>query len=361
VLLRAGEAFGGEPQRFVVCATWRDQLASSIHSSRRQGMEATMTMKSPLTVLLLAAGLCLGESVPATAKIGTAAAESGPIAYEALGGDIYTIFPDGTGNRQILPAAQQPAWSSDGERLAYVIPLYGSAVESGLWWARPDGTRPHLIITPEQVRQRRADVFSTDSPAWAPGGRRLAFTAVYEVLGEDDVEYSVSLLATVAIDGTALRILRRGRSPAWFPNGRRIAFITSRNRIATVKPDGTGFRVLVRDARPLDIGVSRDGRKLLYGEFDQGGVAIRILNLKTRRTTTIPSRKLGLILAATMTPSGKRIAYLKNPPAGPGQPVSPTAVYTIRLDGSGNRRLFTLPALEGGGMWATNLAWRIRR
>lgn len=128
-----------------------------------------------------------------------------------------------------------------------------------------------------------------------------------------------------------------------------------------MRANGRGFRVLLRGARPVgDLGVSPDGRRLAFGEFRRAGVVVRVLDLRTRRATTIPARELEGITAATWTPGSTRLAFLRNTPIPPGHPgpAAPTRVDTIRHDGSGTRHLFQLPYDEHRGLWATALSWQ---
>ena len=47
-----------------------------------------------------------------------AAAAQDLIAYEALTGGIFTIRPDGSGNRELF-GGHEPSWSPDGSRLIF--------------------------------------------------------------------------------------------------------------------------------------------------------------------------------------------------------------------------------------------------
>jgi Tol biopolymer transport system component len=326
-----------------------------------------MLVRSAVHVLLaVLAGLLLAAGEEGAPPSGNTAREPGLFAYEALTGGIFTIRPDGSNNREILPGGHSPEWSPNGTRLVYE-PSFGDA---GLWSARADGTDPRLIVRPQDIRSGFANqVSATTEGTWSPSGRRVAFEAAS--LNED--EPSVWRICTVAIDGSGLRTLRKGREPDWFPGGRRIAFIVPArspasfsSRIAAMHGDGRGFRMLLGDAKGYrsNLNVSPDGRRLAFTETSSGpGYSpplVRIMDLRTGRTTTIPLSKTGPVGALAWTPGGTRIAYLFTLP-GLGQRAQPSSVYTIRPDGTGRTLLFTLPYEERRGLWGEALSWQPRQ
>lgn len=303
-----------------------------------------------------AVGAASGDARPSSAG----ANPPGFFAYEALTGGVFLIRADGTGNREIVPDGHNPAWSPDGSRLMYER----SHGMGGLWWSRSDGGDAHLIIRPGGRGSCNTEFGATDG-AWASSGRRVAFVA----LSEDAQERSVLELCTASLDGSRVRRLGLGAKPDWFPNGRRIAFIApakSRqsfsSRITTMRSDGTHRRVLLGDEKGFrsTLDVSPDGHRLAFLETGSGSgfqpTVLRIMNLRTGRTRTIPWNNTGLRIAdAVWTPGGTRIAYLQTDLAL-GQRVPPSTVQTIRPDGTGRKLLFTLPFEEHRGLWGETLS-----
>jgi Tol biopolymer transport system component len=320
-----------------------------------------------LTGLLAVALLAQASAAPGTSRAG----DPGLFAYEALTsgmspapGAVFTIRPDGTENREILPAAQMPEWSPDGTRLLYT--RFG-----GVWSALPDGTDPRPIVSAEPDRFDTGPcnaVFEVRNPAWSPSGLQIAFEAVSAQAGD---ERPVREICTVRQDGSLLRRLRRGAEPSWIPNGRRIVFIASTwprhgrsSSIATMRRDGSRVRVLLGRTRGYRYGldVSPDGRRLAFleGELGNGfqSTEIRIMTLRTGRTRTIPWTTTGLAQAIEWTPDGTRLAFVVRALAVGRTP--PSSVYTIRPDGSELTQLFTVPADEQGGPTAVALSWQPR-
>jgi hypothetical protein len=116
------------------------------------------------------------------------ALRSGQIAYvdDATGSTIH-VLDVATGNDRNLGlqvgAGGSPAWSQDGQHLAYATG--GGQIRV----AKADGSDSRLLVD------------GTD-PSWAPDGRSLAFS-------RDDGIWSVNA------DGAELRRLGPGHSPAW--------------------------------------------------------------------------------------------------------------------------------------------------
>ena len=96
------------------------------------------------------------------------------------------------GAHRVLPIGYAPAWSPDGQRIAFVT-------RGDLWVADADGKHTGKLVS------------DADQPAWSPNGRRLAFERSGAVW-------------TIRADGLDERRLAVGAHPAWSPDGRRLAF-----------------------------------------------------------------------------------------------------------------------------------------
>ncbi|MGH2662737.1 MAG: hypothetical protein ACRDH8_07990 [Actinomycetota bacterium] len=127
-----------------------------------------------------------------------------------------------------LPGRQwQPAWSPDGERIAFV------SAESGddeIYTVAPDGTGlTRLTESPG----RDAD------PAWSPDGSQIVFSSNREGGG----------LYTMGSDGAGVKQLTAGidATPAWSPDGSTIVYYRQTDtgsRIFVVGTDGSLPRML---------------------------------------------------------------------------------------------------------------------
>jgi len=170
---------------------------------------------------------------------------SGMIAYRHAdpGGrsDIWLMNPDGSGPVNLtadMPAAgerREPAWSRDGQRIAFSQSEYGNnGTTTSIWTMRADGSDKRMLTS-------TLSGFDS-SPTWSPDGQRLAFVRYYS--GESDI---------TIIDvntGVMTRVPRAGyeASPSWSPDGSLIAFTLNGHDIYTMRPDGNRVRLRTVDA-----------------------------------------------------------------------------------------------------------------
>jgi TolB protein len=181
--------------------------------------------------------------------------------------DIWVMDWDGQGLRRIIlndSLNLSPAWSPDGNRLAFVsfvlgkpslfiydlnrnriIPLYSGGSVSAPAWS-PDGNKIAFTF----VSEGNADIAVVDdngkqfekmtnlptiecAPAWSPDGSRIAFTS--------DRSGSPQVYVMDASGGDIRRLTMEGSyndSPAWSPKGDRIAYVTR---------EASGFQIMVSD------------------------------------------------------------------------------------------------------------------
>jgi Tol biopolymer transport system component len=143
-----------------------------------------------------------------------------------------------------LVAGTASAATQPEARLAFVrLP---AAADVGAVFVHEDGRTARLPIEIEDAA----------APAWAPGGRRLAFEAAGAVY-------------VAAATGKGARRLVRGLAPAWAPDGSRLAFVRARpgsnlSSVWTVGADGSRARRLTYGSIDLQPSWSRDGRTLAF-------------------------------------------------------------------------------------------------
>ena len=187
---------------------------------------------------------------------------TGPIAFvsDRDGTEqIYLANEDGSAVTRLTPGAL-PAWSRDGQRLAfnnargiYVINVDGSGLRhlARGWepdWS-PDGRMLVFrgasftidVVDVDGSNHRRlhddgGDGAELYAPAWSPDGRRIAFINGSYV--------SFGGLWVMNADGSDARHIGPGELPAWSPDSSEIAFVISRS-IDVSNADGSGRRTRV--------------------------------------------------------------------------------------------------------------------
>lgn len=139
---------------------------------------------------------------------------------------------------RLLTQGDEPTWSPDAKRLAFVR-------ADSVWIIRRSGAGARRLA-------------SGGNPTWSPS-RRIAFFT--------NLRRCRQCIATINSSGHALRQVSRGPrdfEPAWSPRADRLAYVSENRRtggIATIKPDGTGRRRLKEGFNPT---WSPDGERIAF-------------------------------------------------------------------------------------------------
>lgn len=208
---------------------------------------------------------------------------------------------DGYNEQVVLKSKQpilSPAWSPDGERLAYV------SFEAG---------RPQIFVQNVATgKRRRVADFSgiNGAPAWAPDGRRLA------VVTSRDGNAEVYVLDLESGDLT--RITRHygiDTEPAWAPDGRSLVFTSDRGgrpqlyRVA-VGPDGargSPERITFEGSYNARGSISPDGERVAMVHGNNGAFRIAVLNLETGALRVLTDTRLDE--SPSFAPNGSMVIY----------------------------------------------------
>ena len=274
---------------------------------------------SPSRLLLLAVaaaspvGLVVAWTSAASAS-SDARVTRGSIAVVADG--LYRRYPNG--RLKLLTDGRAPAWSRDGSRIAFVR----SDIAQGPYVC------PLFVMNSDGSNVRRVGQATTDCSgvSWGPGDRKIVF-------GGGVPAHRGMGLWIVNANGSGLRRLRAGRGategihPAWSPDGRTIVFgWTGRSphpwgRLAAVRPDGSGYHVLItpragaHDDELTFPAWSRDGKRLAFLRVDhrlgRAGRTLEVANARgehPRALLRLPYNPGGQG-APTWSPDGHSIAF----------------------------------------------------
>ena len=234
--------------------------------------------------------------------------------------------PDGRHQHRVLEGGaafgyDRPLVSPNGRRV--LLP------ERGLTVARlADGKRTRLAAGDES------------SAAWAPDSRHVVF------VGPENR----GLFVADVRSGRRRTLLRNALvwTPAWSPNGKWIAYVVEddiqdTNAVYVIHPDGTG-RWRLSEYAPEGgdrLSWSPDGRLAFvgfYGYSDEANLVIA--HVADRSVDVLPRRFEGG--TPVWSPDGKRIAYLG----------LLGAIFTMRPDGSGRRRLARTGTADSLPTWS---------
>ncbi|MGW1712101.1 protein kinase domain-containing protein [Streptomyces sp. NPDC002156] len=227
-----------------------------------------------------------------------------------------------------------PQWSPDRESFAFTRK---TADGSAVWTANADGSDV-----------RRIGAISGGRVSWSPDGERLAVL-------RRDADGVQQLYAVNVSDGSAQQLTTgtgKVDDPAWSPDGKLIAVClqkTSGWQVHVVDPAQPGAeprQVTHQSRRALDPVWSPDGRYFAYtaGAPDEGtGGDIHIAETDGSGDRTLV-RTAAQEMDPVWSPDGKWVAFVRGPFDRP-------AIWAIRADGTGARKLTTGSTPEGHPSW----------
>ncbi len=231
---------------------------------------------------------------------------------------LYVIDFETQKETLIVPGVRSaPAWSPDGKAL-----FYAKNTRDNPHWSLQFDIYRYDFATREEKRITTGK--RAVSPAISPDGKRVAY-----VINAD----GTTNLAVANIDGSGQVLLttyaggEQVYDPKWSPGGDRIIFDTSvrdGRDIAEIRPDGSGFRVIVAGDDDARIGMfTADGKRILFSSDRSGifnlyyydpatGAIDQVTNVVGGAFCPTVNTE-GDIVYSAYTPAGFKLSRLKNP------------------------------------------------
>jgi hypothetical protein len=179
-----------------------------------------------------------------------------------------------------------------------------------------------LDVATGSLRRLTRTAQHESGPAWSPDGKRIAYTAN---LGGSELD-----VYTMRVDGSdVLRVTEASgpdEDPTWLPDGR-LAYRSVRDGIGSIYVDDE--RVLVETSSAE---WSPSGKAIVYSAAHQFGFDVWLTAVGTEQRWNLTSTLHEDAYNPRWSPDGTRIAF-----------ATEEAVYVMRADGHGLRRLVSRP------------------
>jgi TolB protein len=250
--------------------------------------------------------------------------------------EIYTCDFDGVNPTRLTyndAITIFPAWSSDGQYLAY------TSYKAG---------KPDLFI--RNLADKREAVVAREginiTPAWVPGKFELAATLSFS--GDQEIYLLTG-------DGKMIKKLTNSRgsdvSPAWAPDGRKMAFVSNRTgspQIYILDLDtGNERRLTFEGKYNTQPTWSPRGDKIAYASMVNGFHQIVVIDVEGQNPVQL-TKEGGDSESPSWSPDGSLIVFSSNREG-------PARLYVMTAFGTDQRRLLLLNGEQTNPKWSSGV------
>jgi TolB protein len=250
--------------------------------------------------------------------------------------EIYTCDFDGTNIQQLTRQKSinlSPAWSSDGQWIAYTSYANG---------------KPDLFI--KHVSEKRGAVVNKKgtsiSPDWIPGRFELAASLSYQ--GDPEIYLLTG-------QGKVIKKLTNSRgidvSPSFSPDGRKMAFVSKRAGSPQIYiqdlASGKAERLTFEGRNNTQPTWSPKGDKIAYCGMKKGQNNIHVIGLNGKGLAQLTYNS-GDNEAPSWSPDGSLIVFNSTREGT-------SRIYLMTAFGTDQRRLLTLPGKQSEPTWSLNI------
>ncbi len=204
---------------------------------------------------------------------------------------------DGYGEQTVLGISQpimSPAWSPDGNSLAYVSFEQGRAMVFS-----------HSLLTQKRILLA-AFPGSNSAPTWSPDGKQLAIVLTHE---------GNSQIYLIRADGGDLRRISRSDTidtePYFSPDGQYLIFTSDRGGSAQIYrmpvAGGAAQRLTFEGSNNFSPRYSPDGKSFVFSHFNAGTFYIATQDFVTRQTQILTAG--GWDKKPSFSPNGKLVLF----------------------------------------------------
>jgi dipeptidyl aminopeptidase/acylaminoacyl peptidase len=177
---------------------------------------------------------------------------------------VYVMRRDGANRRRVPPpprgSVADPSLSPSGRQLVFTSARTAEAFD--VWKTSSQGTNPQRLVVGGINQQ----------PRWSPDGRRIAY-----VHGATPSACAAGDVVVIDANGRNPRVIARRKSLAqWSPEGKQLAFVDDCGTITAAPAGSRSSRVLARFAYTPEFAWSRDSAMIAFPrQQDRCGDGVR--------------------------------------------------------------------------------------